>query len=64
MARWIPHKNDDINDDPTKREYRDIRQDYPGVDEYLQKKELGYRQGEFTMPVHAHDLINFDIHSV
>lgn len=45
MARWIPHENDD-EDDPSKKEYRDIRVDYPGIDAHLQREELGYSRSE------------------
>lgn len=34
-----------MDDDPKKREYRDIQLDYPGINEHLQKQELGYRKG-------------------
>lgn len=61
MARWIPHENDNMDDDPTRREYRDIRLDYPGVDAYLQTQELGYRQGE--QAITPFPLIGLERHS-
>lgn len=42
--KWIP--------EPKSTEsvaYRDIRQDYPGIDEILQKQEFGYSKGMHTL---------------
>lgn len=43
---WISRDSENLSDDENK-EYRDIRTDYPGVDDFVQKEELGYRIGMF-----------------
>lgn len=42
---WVPRNSNEFNDG--RPEYRDIRLDYPGIDEYVQQEELGYRRGDW-----------------
>lgn len=41
---WISRESNDASDDEN-NEYRDIRTDYPGVDDFVHEQELGYRKG-------------------
>lgn len=38
---WISRDNDEYGDEP---EYRDLRDDYPGIESVVEEQELGYRR--------------------
>lgn len=42
---WISRDQTDLDE---QTEYRDIRVDYPGIDDVVHKEELGYRKSVFS----------------
>lgn len=58
---WISREIDELNND----QYRDIRVDYPGIDDVVHEEELGYRNGlyiqlKIALNSFVHFLFRFD----